>query len=215
MYSPRIYLYKITFEEIPDWYWGIHKETTYGEPYLGSAITHSWKWNFYSPKLTILHTFSYSDQGWAEAREVERRVIKPDLNNPLCLNENCGLAFSLESCRAGALRARETITPDSILVRNDKVRQSWAPLSKEERRERTGWRGGLEKRKQKAKELSEKSSQKSRKKVKVTTPDGNSLIFESLNEAARQLNLSAGNLCSVIKGHRKNTKGFTATYDCL
>jgi hypothetical protein len=215
MLQPRVYLYKITFEEIPDWYWGIHKEKTYGETYLGSPVTHAWKWDFYTPHLNILHTFSCSGEGWAEAREMERRVIKPDLNNPLCLNENCGLAFSLESCRMGSIRARESITLDAISKRNEKVKKSWEPLTTEERRERTGWKGGLEKRQQKAKELAEKSAQKTRKKVKVVTPEGETHTFEGLNEAARQLNLSAGNLCAVLKGQRNHTKGFTASYEIL
>ena len=97
--QPRIYTYKATFEEIPDWYWGVHKETKYGEPYLGSPKTHAWKWEFYTPHLRILQIFPYTDEGWAEARLVEDRCILPDLNNYLCLNEHVGGSMSLEICR--------------------------------------------------------------------------------------------------------------------
>jgi hypothetical protein len=99
--KPRIYTYKVTFEEIPDWYWGSHKEKKYGEGYLGSPDTHAWKWGFYTPILEICEFFSYTDEGWVEALKVEKRCIKPDLNNPLCLNENVGGLLSLEANRRG------------------------------------------------------------------------------------------------------------------
>jgi hypothetical protein len=101
MTHPRIYTYKVTFEEIPDWYWGIHKELKYGEHYLGSPVTHRWKWEFYTPHLQILEEFEYSDQGWKIGKETEDRLILPDLNNPLCLNEAVAGVLSLESCRRG------------------------------------------------------------------------------------------------------------------
>jgi hypothetical protein len=99
MKSPRIYLYKVTFEEIPDFYWGIHKEKSFEDGYLGSPITHAWKWDFYTPHLQVCEVFDYSEAGWKEAHSVEKRVIRNDLNNPLCLNEHCGGYFSLDSCR--------------------------------------------------------------------------------------------------------------------
>ena len=110
--QPRIYLYKVTFEEIPDWYWGIHKEKRYGENYSGSPKTHAWKWEFYTPKLDILCLFPYTDEGWEEGLSVEAKVIKNDINNPLCLNENYGGVYSLESRRkagkiTGQKNARE------------------------------------------------------------------------------------------------------------
>ena len=104
---PRIYLYKITFEEIPDWYWGIHKEKRFGETYLGSPVTHAWKWNFYTPVLQILQEFEYSERGWKEAEELETRLIRPDLNNPLCLNEHCGGRPSTEARARGGETTKE------------------------------------------------------------------------------------------------------------
>jgi hypothetical protein len=55
--TPRIYTYKITFEEIPHWYWGVHKEKNYGEEYLGSPVTHAWMWEFYTPRVQLLEFF--------------------------------------------------------------------------------------------------------------------------------------------------------------
>jgi len=95
MISPRIYTYKVTFEEVPYWYWGVHKEKKFGETYLGTPITHKWMWEFYTPKIQILEFFPNTEEGWKEANLVEDRLIKPDLNHPLCLNEACGGKLSL------------------------------------------------------------------------------------------------------------------------
>ncbi len=100
--QPRIYTYKITFEEVPYWYWGVHKERRYNDGYMGSPATHKWMWEFYTPKIQILETFPYSNEGWIEANVVEKRLIRPDLNNPLCLNERCAGTLSFEACRRGA-----------------------------------------------------------------------------------------------------------------
>jgi hypothetical protein len=99
MTTPRIYTYKITFEEVPYWYWGVHKEKKFGELYLGSPKTHKWMWEFYTPKIQILEFFPYTEEGWKEANLVEDRLIKPDINNPLCLNEAYGAFISL-ACRS-------------------------------------------------------------------------------------------------------------------
>jgi hypothetical protein len=100
--EPQIYLYKITFEEIPDWYWGVHKENHPGEYYMGSPYTHAWKWEFYTPKKQILQYFTYSAEGYRRAKLVEDRLIRPDLNNLFCLNENVGGQYSLAAAALGA-----------------------------------------------------------------------------------------------------------------
>jgi hypothetical protein len=107
MTTPRIYTYKITFEEVPYWYWGVHKEKKFGELYLGSPVTHKWMWEFYTPKIQILEFFPNTSEGWEDAKEVEHRLILPDLNNPLCLNEHCGKAPSLEACSKGGQKANQ------------------------------------------------------------------------------------------------------------
>ena len=95
--SPRIYLYKITFEEVPYYYYGVHKERKYNEYYMGSPITHKWVWDFYIPKKQILQFFDFTDEGWLEAQEIETRLIKPFFNDDKwCLNENCSGSISLE-----------------------------------------------------------------------------------------------------------------------
>ena len=94
--SPRIYLYKITFEEVSYYYYGLHKEKKFDEYYMGSPITHKWVWDFYTPKKQIIELFEFSDKGYEEALEVEKRLIKPFYNtDKWCLNEHCGGKISL------------------------------------------------------------------------------------------------------------------------
>ena len=98
--SPRIYIYKITFEEVLYYYYGSHKEKKYDEEYWGSPVTNKWCWELYTPKKQILQLFDYTDKGWLEALGVEKRVIKQFYNtDKWCLNENCAGGFSLSSLK--------------------------------------------------------------------------------------------------------------------
>ncbi len=98
--SPRIYIYKITFEEVLYYYYGVHKEKKFNEYYMGSPVTHKWAWDFYTPKKQILQFFDYTDEGYCEARELETRLIKPFYSiDKWCLNENSGGKFSLDVVR--------------------------------------------------------------------------------------------------------------------
>ena len=100
--SPRIYLYKITFEEVPYYYYGVHKEKKFDEYYVGTPVTHKWCWDFYTPKKQILQLFDFTDKGWIEAQEVEKILIKPFYNiDKWCLNENVGGVMSLNACKLG------------------------------------------------------------------------------------------------------------------
>jgi hypothetical protein len=99
MITPRIYVYKITFEEIPHYYYGSHKEKKFGEYYMGSPVTHKWMWDFYTPQIQILQFFEFSAEGYKEARQVENRLIRPFYNDDVyCLNEWCGGHHSLDIC---------------------------------------------------------------------------------------------------------------------
>jgi hypothetical protein len=122
--QPRIYTYKITFEEIPHWYWGVHKEKRYNDGYMGSPVTHRWMWEFYTPKIQILEFFPCTDEGWKEASEVERRLILPDLNNPLCLNERCGPKSSRVSCSKGGVKGSAKTMQEKTGIHNPEFRES-------------------------------------------------------------------------------------------
>ena len=79
------------------YYYGVHKEKKFGEYYMGSPYTHKWCWDFYTPKKQILEIFPYTDEGWVEANEIERRLIEPVYNtDEWCLNESCGGVLSLK-----------------------------------------------------------------------------------------------------------------------
>jgi hypothetical protein len=98
--SPRIYLYKITFEEVPYYYYGIKKEKYFNQEYWGSPKTNKWCWELYTPKKQILEVFPFTNEGWIEAQEVETRLIKPFYNtDKWCLNESCGGISSLHILR--------------------------------------------------------------------------------------------------------------------
>jgi hypothetical protein len=106
--SPKIYLYKISFEEVP-YYYGIHKEKTFNEDYWGSPYTHKWCWEFYTPQKQILQYFDFNDNGYTQAQEIEKRIITPFLYDKWCLNENVGGIVSLHICReAGKIGAQKT-----------------------------------------------------------------------------------------------------------
>jgi len=107
-YSPRIYIYKITFEEVLYYYYGVHKEEKYNEYYMGSPITNKWCWELYTPKKQILQLFDFTNAGWIEAQEVEKRIIKPVYNtDKWCLNENCGGIISLDILKENGKKVSE------------------------------------------------------------------------------------------------------------
>jgi len=106
--SPRIYLYKITFEEVPYYYYGIHKEKYFNETYWGSPKANKWCWKFYTTKKQILQFFDFTDEGWLKANEVEQRIIRPIYNtDKWCLNENCGGVSSLKFASMGGTKSKE------------------------------------------------------------------------------------------------------------
>jgi hypothetical protein len=98
--SPRIYVYKITFEEVSYYYYGVHKEKNFNEYYMGSPKTHKNFWELYTPIKQIIKEFPFTDQGWVEANYYEDSLIEPVYNiDPLCLNESCGAVISLDVVR--------------------------------------------------------------------------------------------------------------------
>jgi hypothetical protein len=93
MNTPRIYTYRISFEEVPYYYYGVHKEKNFNEEYYGSPVTNRWCWETYTPKKQILEYFV----DWEEVQRVEARIIKEFYNkDKWCLNENCAGYISLQ-----------------------------------------------------------------------------------------------------------------------
>lgn len=111
--EPRVYVYKITFSGREEWYFGVHKEKKFDEYYMGSPVTHKSFWGEFEPQKEILEVFDYSEDGWHQALTREQELIRPDLNNPLCLNEACGIANSLASRSANMSKLNQMWWGDS------------------------------------------------------------------------------------------------------
>lgn len=93
--NPRIYVYKITFLENKYYYYGIHKERFYEEPYMGSPVTYKSFWKKYTPIKNIIKIFPNSKEGWIEAINFEKELIKKVFKkDALCLNMNCAGAIN-------------------------------------------------------------------------------------------------------------------------
>ena len=99
--TSEFYTYKVTFPGFPWFYYGVHKDN--GKPYSGSPVTHKWIWDFYEYEVQILEWFS----SWDQALSVEKRLIRPFLQDSNCLNEHCGGNLSPTACRRGHSTMRE------------------------------------------------------------------------------------------------------------
>lgn len=93
------YTYKVTFPGFKWFYYGYHKDN--GKNYYGSPVTHKWIWDFYECEVQILEWFPSVE----EAQMLEKRLIRPFLRDPNCLNENCGGLISREALVRGSKKA--------------------------------------------------------------------------------------------------------------
>jgi len=107
--SPRIYIYKITFEEVLYYYYGVKKERYFNQEYWGTPITNKWCWELYTPKKQILQFFDFTDEGWINGLEIEKRLINPVYQtDKWCLNKSCGGIVELKINRkTGKLSAQK------------------------------------------------------------------------------------------------------------
>jgi general stress protein YciG len=107
----RIYVYKITFLEVPYYYFGSHLEKKFNEYYMGSPVTNKDFWEFYTPMKEYVKFFEYTDDGYTEALNYENNLIRPVYNtDPHCLNEHCGGHISLAIRRQVAKKNQENKT---------------------------------------------------------------------------------------------------------
>lgn len=96
------YVYKIIFAD-GCWYWGVSKfkgKPPHLDGYYGSPVTHRDKWKEPHSKIVMKEFCSFE-----EGKVYEVLCIKPDFNNPRCLNENVGGAFSIETASKGGRAA--------------------------------------------------------------------------------------------------------------
>ena len=92
------YTYKITFEDTPFYYYGLHSTGKLDDGYLGSPKTNRWCWDFYEATSTILEFFETRE----EAFTIEHILIKTFINDPYCLNAHTNASFSLQASSLGA-----------------------------------------------------------------------------------------------------------------
>jgi hypothetical protein len=89
----KAYVYKILFED-GKWYYGLRRiggKDPHADGYYGSPVTNKEHWIIPHSKI-VLKVF----EDCQAAAEYENNLIRPDLNNPLCLNECASLTFSYE-----------------------------------------------------------------------------------------------------------------------
>jgi len=209
--SPRICLYKITFEEVPYYYYGVHKERKYNEYYMGSPYTHKWCWELYTPKKQILQFFDFTDEGWLEANLIEDRLIKPFYTtDKWCLNEHCGGRISLKVLRETGKRMGKINGK-----RNKENGIGFFSLSAEQRIE-NGKKRGNERKIEKngvcgrSEEKMSEDGKKGGQKAKELGVGVHSLTLEQKKEAGRK-----GGKRSVIKNKESKIGIFSLTQEQL
>jgi hypothetical protein len=169
--QPRIYVYKITFQESPLYYIGVHKEKTFNEEYMGSPITHKEKWQIYTPQKEILREFDYTDDGWLQAQDFEKELIRPVYNTDInCLNEHCGGRISLAVCREAGKKTNVNRTPEQ---RSASARKREACKTPQQR--------SAEARKANATRTPEQRSASARKREACKTPQQRSAAARKAN----------------------------------
>lgn len=144
------YVYKITFEEVPHFYFGVRKGNPEGDPYLGSPKTHKNYWKVYTPKKQVFAIFA----SWEEACRIEKELIRQNWDSRYCLNDNYGGFLSLEALSKGNQSFVErNLNPIFRRLRADKISKALIRRYKEDPDYR---KSHLEKAKAGGKALSEK-----------------------------------------------------------
>lgn len=94
---------------------------------MGSPSTHKDYWDLYTPVKEIIKVFENSPEGKLEAQLFEKELIRPDLNNPLCLNEGCSGVVSTEinSKTASRVMMERWADPEQRRIMVDRARTRW------------------------------------------------------------------------------------------
>lgn len=92
------FTYRVTFKGTRFYYYGLHSTKNLNDGYLGSPRTNRWCWDLYDATLTPLEFFNTRE----DAFEIENRLIKAFINDPLCLNAHTNSCFSLGASSLGA-----------------------------------------------------------------------------------------------------------------
>ena len=161
--------------------------------YGGSPCTHKDKWKNHDWFIEPLEFFDTRD----EAIVSELKVIKSTINNPMSLNEGYGSkGLSTELCRKNG----------RLAVESGQLEQARTKIDPVKRRERAiqNWEN------YNARPPEERNKLLYRRPICLIHPDGTEEEFPSASDAGKKYHL--GHLNSVLHGHRKHTKGFTARF---
>tara|TARA_R110000868_G_scaffold288123_1_gene548476 strand:+ start:155 stop:943 length:789 start_codon:yes stop_codon:yes gene_type:complete len=207
--SPRIYIYKITFDEVLYYYYGVHKEKKFGEYYMGSPVTHKWCWELYTPKKQILEFFDFTEEGWLEAQEVEKRIIKPIYQiDQWCLNENCGGLVSLEMLRENGKKLYEQGIGFHSLT-TEQRRKNGRKSGKMQYENKLGiHKLTPEQIKQNSKKGTSISIEKRSKEFALISPKGEIVRGKNIENFCRKNNLNSSHISRVLNGKLNYHKGW-------
>lgn len=82
----RYYTYKVTFSDLPGYfYYGYHSSKR-GTRYSGSPKTWKHLWKFFEPEVQVLQWYETKE----EAVEAEKSILRATWKDPYSLNENVG-----------------------------------------------------------------------------------------------------------------------------
>jgi hypothetical protein len=100
------YVYKVTFEEVPHFYFGMRKHSNPEvDQYMGSPVTNRIYWEIYTPKKQILT----SCISFSSACNLEKALILQNWESKFCLNKNASGAIRPKHCSLGAKKTHRII----------------------------------------------------------------------------------------------------------
>lgn len=191
------YTYRIKFED-GRYYYGYHATNKLDDGYVGSPKTHAWRWECFDYEMQILEFFDTR----REAYDVESRIIKAFIKDPMCLNahyqgyiaqEYLGLRGPYEcdaKCRQHLEWARSQIDPKNVQAHLTKIHAKFRDNCHLTR----------------ASHISRERTSKSTTLLHIAT--GEIFTFASQHEACKQLNLSPSRISLMRSGRAKTHKGY-------
>lgn len=90
---------------------------------MGSPVTNKGYWYTYEPIKEVMEFFDYTEEGERLAQTIENKLIKPDINNPLCLNEHYGGVISSKVAAESAKKRWED--PENRESHSVKMKKKW------------------------------------------------------------------------------------------
>ena len=208
----RYYTYKVTFSDLPGYfYYGYHSSKR-GTRYSGSPKTWKHLWKFFEPEVQVLQWYETKE----EAVEAEKSILRATWKDPYSLNENVGGVPSLESMKKGGVKSGVMKTELQTLSR----KRSGKALASKRTKESLISQG------RKAGKMRTPSQQKARslwgEKGKSNFKWGlnnrpvlcleTGFIYPSINKAMGDTGIHQSNISKCCRGLRKTAGGFHWSY---